>query len=179
MTARALLFPFFLPAFAQVVGPDGIGWLTVLAQVATVVIALCLLLAAAAFVPAAWKFRKLAVRLGDLAERLRDDARPVLRHAEAIGENVGYVSAAVREDVRGLHETIARANRGIDRVAAETEARVRSFNALLKVVQEEAEEIFIGTASMARGVRAGAEALNEPVDEGRRPRRSKPQLPEE
>jgi hypothetical protein len=141
-------------------------WLTTLSQLATVLIAICLLVVAVVMIPAAWNFRKLAVRLGQLAERLREDAQPAIRHAEAIGENVGYVSAAVREDIRGLHETVARANRRLDRLSAEAEARVRSFNALLEVVQEEAEEIFIGTASTVRGVRAGAQALGD-AGEGR------------
>jgi methyl-accepting chemotaxis protein len=157
-----------------------IDWLTTLSQVATVIIALCLLVVAAVMIPAAWNFRKLAVRLGQLAERLRDDAQPVLRHAEVIGENVGHVSTAIRRDVEGLHETVERANRRLDRLSAEAEARLRSFNALVKVVQEEAEDLFIGTASTVRGVRAGAEALSEPAAD-RRPRARRPttQLPEE
>jgi len=183
MTSFALLAsaPPFL--FAQATQPPGGGgelaWLTILSQVATVVIALCLLVVAGVMIPAAWNFRKLAVRLGQIADRLRDDAQPVIRHAEAIGENVGYLSAAVREDVQGLHETVARVSRRLDRLSAEAEARVQAFNALLKVVQEEAEEIFIGTASTVRGVRAGAEALSEPGASGRRPRRPRTQLPEE
>jgi hypothetical protein len=46
-----------------------------------------------------------------------------------------------------------------------TEQRLGEFNALLEVVQEEAEGVFIATASTVRGVRTGAAALhNEDED---------------
>jgi len=48
------------------------------------------------------------------------------------------------------------------------EERIEEFNALMEVVQDEAEDIFIDTASTVRGVRAGARAMTlrkpEPED---------------
>jgi hypothetical protein len=42
-----------------------------------------------------------------------------------------------------------------------TERRLGDFNALLQVVQEEAEQMFVSTASAVRGVRTSASALSE------------------
>jgi hypothetical protein len=48
------------------------------------------------------------------------------------------------------------------------EERIEEFNALMEVVQGEAEDIFLGTASTVRGVREGARAIANPriEDEG-------------
>ncbi len=39
------------------------------------------------------------------------------------------------------------------------EERIEEFNALMEVVQGEAEDIFLDTASTVRGVRAGARSI--------------------
>jgi hypothetical protein len=46
-----------------------------------------------------------------------------------------------------------------------TEQRLNEFNALLAVVQDEAESMFVATASTVRGVRTGAAALHHEEDE--------------
>jgi hypothetical protein len=51
------------------------------------------------------------------------------------------------------------------------EERIEEFNALMEVVQDEAEGIFIDTASTVRGVRAGARSIaggGESTDGARR-----------
>ena len=65
--------------------------------------------------------------------------------------------------------------------ARTTEERIGDFNALLEVVQEEAEQIFLSTASTVRGVKAGADRLRgyraadwEAEEPGRRERVAAP-----
>jgi len=42
------------------------------------------------------------------------------------------------------------------------EERIEEFNALMEVVQTEAEDLFLDTASTMRGVRAGARSIGSP-----------------
>jgi len=83
-----------------------------------------------------------------------------MRHASAIADNVNYITTSVRTDVQQVNATIAAANQRLQQAMALTEQRLGEFNALLEVVQEEAEGMFIATASTVRGVRTGAAALH-------------------
>jgi len=88
------------------------------------------------------------------------DINPLMRHASAIADNVNYITTSVRTDVQQVNATIAAANQRLQQAIALTEQRLGEFNALLEVVQEEAETMFIATASTVRGVRTGAAALH-------------------
>jgi hypothetical protein len=88
------------------------------------------------------------------------DINPLMRHASAIADNVNYVSTSIRTDIQQVNATIAAANQRLQQAMALTEQRLGEFNALLEVVQEEAEGMFIATASTVRGVRTGAAALH-------------------
>lgn len=155
LLARTLALPI---GWAQ--APNGLdGWADTLADIATIVIALALIVLAIALLIAAWASRRLFERLGSLLDRLHEDARPILRHGQDVAENVNYMSAAVRADVESLRVTLASAQATLARAAETTERRISDFNALVEVVQEEAERIFVDTASTVRGVRAGARTL--------------------
>lgn len=120
-----------------------------------------------ALVPAAWSFRNSYKKVSELTDKLYADASPIMRHAATIADNVNYVTTAVRADVQSVHVTITAANERIKQAVALTEERLNEFNALLAVVQEEAESMFVATASTVRGVRTGAAALHH-EDDGRR-----------
>jgi ABC-type transporter Mla subunit MlaD len=116
-------------------------------------------------VPAAWNFRKSYKKISDLLDRVYGDVNPIMRHASAIADNVNYVTTSVRTDVQQINATIATANQRLQEAMALTEERLREFNALLEVVQQEAETMFVATASTVRGVRTGAAALHTEDDE--------------
>jgi hypothetical protein len=63
--------------------------------------------------------------------------------------------------VQQINATIAAANERLQQAVMVTERRLGDFNALLQVVQEEAEQMFVSTASAVRGVRTSASALSE------------------
>ncbi|HEX2092232.1 MAG TPA: hypothetical protein VHG28_07505 [Longimicrobiaceae bacterium] len=134
-------------------------WVDLLTSIASIVIALALIAIAIPVVPAAWNSRKVYAKINQVIERLREDVNPVVRHAASVADNVDYISASLRADIQTLNQTIASANQRVNRVAALAEERVNELNALLEVVQEEAESLFIDTASTVRGVRTGAEAF--------------------
>jgi uncharacterized protein YoxC len=127
--------------------------------VASGLMSIALLVFTVAAVPAAWNFRKSYKRVNKLLERIYGDINPIVRHASSIADNVDYVTTAVRTDVQQINATIASANQRLQAAIATTEGRLQEFNALLAVVQEEAEQMFVSTASTMRGVRRGAASL--------------------
>jgi len=123
---------------------------------------IALLVLAVALVPAAWNFRKSYAKISDMMDRIYGDINPIMRHASTIADNVNYITTAVRVDVQKLSQAVAAANQKLMSSVEMAEDRIKALNALLAVVQEEAESAFISTASTVRGVRTGIhEALDK------------------
>jgi uncharacterized protein YoxC len=115
-----------------------------------------------ALVPAAWNFRKSYKKVSDMLDKIYGDINPLMRHASAIADNVDYISTAIRVDIQQVSQTVAAVNKRLQQATAATEDRINQLNALLEVVQEEAESAFVTTASTIRGVRTG---INQAFDE--------------
>jgi uncharacterized protein YoxC len=130
-------------------------------SIASTVLTISFLVLTVALVPAAWNFRKSYKRINELLERVYGDINPLMRHASSIADNVNYVTTSIRVDVQQINQTIASANARLTQAIAMTEDRLREVNALLAVVQEEAEDMFVSTASTMRGMRAGAAVLQD------------------
>jgi uncharacterized protein YoxC len=141
------------------------GWFETVTSIASMLMSAALLVLAAALVPAALNFRKSYAKVSDLLDRVYGDINPLMRHASAIADNVNYVTTSIRTDVQQVNATIAAANQRLQQAMALTERRLNEFNALLDVVQQEAESMFVATASTVRGVRTGAAALHHEDDE--------------
>lgn len=107
----------------------------------------------------AWSFRHLARKVERLTDRVHGDLLPLIQHATSVVDDVHHVTRSIRKDMAEVQETIAAANERVRAAMATTEQRVQDFNALLEVVQGEAEDLFVSSASTLRGVRSGAEAL--------------------
>ena len=105
------------------------------------------------------QMRRLSKTLGSVAKNLERNADPVLDRARSVAENVDFIAASVRSDIQKLNESVGRITDRLNHASDRVEERVEDFNALIEVVQSEAEGIFLDTASTVRGVRAGAKAL--------------------
>lgn len=116
---------------------------------------IALLILAVALVPAAWNFRKSYAKVSDMLDRIYGDINPIMRHASTIADNVNYISTSVRVDVQQVSQMIAAANQKLAASLELAEERIKEMNALMAVVQEEAEGVFVTTASTLRGVRTG------------------------
>lgn len=127
--------------------------------IASGIMTLTLMIMAVALVPAAWNFRKTYKKTSELLERVQADVAPLIKHAHSIADNVDYISTAVRADVAMIQSTLESANRRIQGAVDMTEHRINEFNALLDVVQDEAEGLFVSTAATVRGVKTGASHL--------------------
>jgi len=126
---------------------------------------IALLVLAVALVPAAWNFRKSYAKVSDMLDRIYGDINPIMRHASTIADNVNYISTSVRVDVQQVSQTIAAANQKLAASLEMAEERIKEMNALMAVVQEEAEGVFISTASTLRGVRTGIHAYDNKEEE--------------
>lgn len=133
------------------------GMFEKITSVTTWLMSLSILVLTAALVPAAWNFRKSYKRVNELLDKIYGDIYPIMRHASTIADNVDYVTTSLRSDVQQVNQTVTTANQRVLQAVRRTERRITEFNALLDVIQQEAEEAFVSTASTVRGVRAGAE----------------------
>jgi hypothetical protein len=111
---------------------------------------------AIALVPAAWNFRKTYKKSSEIIERIQSDVMPLMKHAHSIADNLDYISTAIRSDVGMIQDTLRTANSRVRRAVGQTEEKINEFNALLDVVQGEAEGLFVSTVATVRGVRTGA-----------------------
>jgi len=151
-------------ALSLVASPDTI-WIREPAQgtferatsIATGILTMAALGAIIILIPVAWSLQKKVRKMDALLSKL--NFTPLLEHATAIADNVNYISTAVREDVGAISETLQAANNRLQEGIAATERQMSDFNALLAVVQQEAEGVFVATAATVRGVRTGASHL--------------------
>ncbi len=137
------------------------GWFEQLTAIASGLVSLSLLVLTAALVPAAWNFRKSYKKINELLDKVYADINPLTKHASTIADNLDYITTSVRVDMQRVNQTITAANQRLREAADLTEQRMQEFNALLKVVQQEAEDTFVSTASMVRGVRKGVDTFAE------------------
>lgn len=125
-------------------------------------IAVCAFVIAA--IPAALNFRNSYRKINKLLERIYGDINPIMRHASSAADNINYITTSIRSDIQQVNATIAGANDRLKHAVELTERRLHDISALLQVVQEEAEQMFLSAASAMRGVQTSASALTENRD---------------
>jgi uncharacterized protein YoxC len=130
--------------------------LDTIGALASVATTLSLMVLALFAVHVLWNYRKTYTKVNNLIDRLHGDLTPLLRHATSIADNVNFVTTAIRTDVQRVTDTIDIANDRVQHALLTAEQRLNEFNALLEVVQGEAEGAFVSAASTVRGVRRGA-----------------------
>lgn len=135
---------------------SGPGWYVLFTQITSAASVLVFLVLMLILIPALVKFRKTAEKLDAVLDHLERSLDPVTKHASHIADNVDFISTSIRADVQELRKTLLSANAGIRDVIDSSERRLHELGAVLRVVQEEAEQAFVSTASTIRGVRAGA-----------------------
>lgn len=132
---------------------DPIELLIVVALVLWIV--LCLVAIGGLFwaVPALRRLYRLLGRLDRVLEASERKMEPVLDHLRRSADDLDYITSAVRSDVETVGDTVDRAARTTRELLALAEERAVEINGFLDVVQEEAEESFIATASVLRAIR--------------------------
>ena len=123
--------------------------------IASGVMTISVIILTIALVPAAWNFRKSYAKTSEMLDKIYGDINPLMRHASSVADNVDYITTSIRVDVQQVSQTVAAANQRVQQAVAAAEDRINQLNALLEVVQEEAESAFVTTASTIRGVQTG------------------------
>lgn len=138
-------------------------WVDTMAGLAQILIAVVMFGIGGILLGILFALRRLArtarASVGGALQRLEAEARPVLEHARAIGSDARVLSTTLRKDFDEFNQTITAANERLNHAAELAEERIARFNALLEVMQQEAEDLFIGTASTVRGIRTGTAEL--------------------
>lgn len=132
-----------------------------LMNVSTIVLTLSLTVLSVFALQMVFRFRGTYRKVNRMIDRVQQELDPVLKQASQITDNVNYITTSVRADIALVNSTIASANDRLQQAVDLTEQRLNEFNALLKVVQQEAEDAFITTASTVRGVRTGAAVFRD------------------
>jgi hypothetical protein len=163
--------PLLFQAAAQdtvvmLVARDG---LATVAGVANVVVSIVLLVLLGIITVLFFQLRKVALQLNAMMKRLEMD--PLLDRSRRVAENVDFITLAIRSDVEMVNRSVAQLSDRLTQASDRMEERIADFNALMEVVQGEAEGVFVDTASTVRGVTAGARRLQEPHRRRPRPRR--------
>jgi methyl-accepting chemotaxis protein len=133
--------------------------LAIAADVASIVIAIAVLVFVFLGITL---FARVNRMLGELRGAVHQHLGPVSDRARAISDNVEYITEALRTDVEKLDDSVRALTDRLHTASEHMEDRIEEFNALMEVVQDEAEEIFLDTASTVRGVREGARAIGAP-----------------
>jgi uncharacterized protein YoxC len=144
----------------QIVAEPGV-WEKV-TSTASGVMTITVIVLSAALIPAAWNFRKSYKKVSDMLDKIYGDINPLMRHASSIADNIDYITTSIRVDVQQVSQGVAAVNQRLQDAVAGAETRMRELNALLDVVQEEAESAFVTTAATIRGVQTG---LNQAFDQ--------------
>jgi len=131
-------------------------------SIASGVMTITVIVLTVALVPAAWNFRKSYKKVSEMLDKVYGDINPLMRHASAIADNVDYITTSIRVDIQQVSQTVAAVNQRLQEAIESAEDRMKRLNALLDVVQEEAESAFVTTASTIRGVQTG---INQAFDE--------------
>lgn len=127
--------------------------LTVIGLVLWIVVSLTLLVGLVYAVPTLRRVSRLLDRLDRVLERAEGELDPTLEHLRRAADNADYITTAVRSDVESVGDTVEQAARSTRRMLRLAEERAVEIHGFLEVVQEEAEETFLSTASVIRALR--------------------------
>jgi hypothetical protein len=127
-------------------------------NIAELVIAGAILVLAALGAILFWRVNAI---LSDMRRSMNRNLGPVTDRARVISDNLEYITQSLRTDVEALNASVRGLSDRLELASERMEERIEEFNALMEVVQGEAEEMFLDTAATVRGVREGARAITE------------------
>ena len=104
--------------------------------------------------------RRVSRAVTETRKRIATD--PALEHLRKTASNVEEISGTLRDEVGRLSKSVGDLSDRLHQASERMEERIEEFNALMEVVQSEAEGVFVDTASTARGVRKGFGKLSQP-----------------
>lgn len=162
------------PAAALLLQAEAVAWPEVVTAIGIAVLALVAVGLAAMSLATLRSIQGLLRSIDRTIEGLAPRAQPVLDGVARITEDASHVTAALRQDLDGVHETLTQLNDQMRAALHSAEERVREFGAVLDIVQDQAQQLMLDATATARGVQATAQALTRPRRRrGRRSRRGR------
>ncbi|MDT8341732.1 MAG: hypothetical protein RQ751_09495 [Longimicrobiales bacterium] len=129
--------------------------LSIAAQVALVLLGVLALAGVASLLVLIRQVRRIG-------RRLDRELGPLLDRGKVVAGNLESITGQVRGDVERVHASVKALSDRLNQASSRMEDRIEEFNALMEVVQGEAEGVFLDTAATVRGLRAGARELANP-----------------
>ena len=130
---------------------------------AVVMIVLCLVFALV-------QLRRIHTMVREFTGRVQESLDPILDQGRDAASDVEFITSRLRSDVQRLGDALRLLSERVGSASGRIGRRVEAFDALLEVVQSEAEDLVVASAAAVRGVRAGALSLGgsgsgpEPAD---------------
>ena len=135
------------------------GPLATAEAISTIVLAVGMVCVLIALFALLLQVRRLSQSLGAVAKKWEKEAAPVMDRARSVAENVEFITMSVRTDVQKLNASVASLNDRLKQASDRMEERIQDFNALVEVMQSEAEGLALDTAAAVRGLRVGTGSL--------------------
>ena len=147
-----------LTILGPIQAPSGPLAISTAAQVAEVVIAGAILILV---ILGTITFYRVNSIIREVRRSAHKSLGPISDRARSIADNVDFITQSLRSDLEQLRSSVTALSEGLHLASERMEDRVEDFNALMEVVQGEAEGVFLDTASSVRGVREGARVISE------------------
>jgi hypothetical protein len=127
--------------------------------VASGIASIVLCLVVLSIIPAALYLRAQVHKASESLAKATANAEPVMKEASALLVDLRAIATSARANATTIHHAVVQADEGIQSIRRRVETRLAEIDAVIEVVQHEVEDVFVSTAAVARGVRAGAAAL--------------------
>lgn len=105
---------------------------------------------------------KLLKRVEGIVEDLAPRTEPLIDRANEIAGDAAAISKNVRAEVERVGDTVKGLNDQLQLALESTTEQVRRFGAVVRVVQDEVEDILLDATATARGLQAAADTLKRP-----------------
>ena len=137
---------------------DGLGTAAALADIGLAAAVAVILLG---LVVLLLQLRGIYATVRELTGRVQKGLDPMFDQGREAAANIEFITSALRTDTQQLSDSVRLLSERLQSASDRMERRVQEFDALMEVVQSEAEDLFIASAAAARGVRAGARSLRD------------------
>jgi hypothetical protein len=134
-------------------------WLETVRAIAGAIVTIMLAVLLLAAVPVLLVLLRRLRRGTEEVNKVLANAAPLLRDATTLVTELRGIAASVRGDVETVHHVVLDAEGRYRELAEASERRLAELGALIDVVRDGVEDAVVSVTAVARGVRAGAEAL--------------------
>lgn len=106
---------------------------------------------------------RLLKRVEGVVEQLAPRAEPLLDRANQIVGDAAAVSKSVRHEIERVGDTVQDLNLQLHAAMDSAGEQVRRFGSVVRVVQDEVEDLLLDATATARGLQAAADSLRRPA----------------